>query len=414
MKFIFKRKQKFSFIGIFIFTTIFLPLFFVMAQLSNSDQAAIEINQLQQDINSKKNEISDIEAQISRYQTAIRNKQNEKVSLANQMEIIDSQIAKTELEVLRIQEQINQINLEIRLNQENIDLNNEKIEKIKNQIAEFIRTMNRQDDKTYLEVMVLYDSLSQFFNEITYLESLETDLKFSLDKIKELKSELESNHLDLTNKQVRLNEIKNELSEKKQDLAMTQNTKNYLLDQTRRDEVRYQQLLNEERALFDKMNNEIAYLERTIREKMASSGQLGDISKSGMIWPVSSQYITAYFHDPDYPYRNIFEHPAIDIRAKQGEAIKAAASGYVARAKDGGMGYSYIMLIHDNGISTVYGHTSKILVEEETYVVQGQTIGLVGGTPGTAGAGRLTTGPHLHFEVRLNGIPVNPLNYLSY
>ncbi len=401
-------------LSIIICSTIFLPLFFVWAQLSNPDEAAIEINQLQQDINSKKNDITDIEAQISRYQTAIRNKQNEKVSLANQMEIIDAQIAKTELEVLKIQEQINQINLEIRLNQENIDLNNNKIEKLKNQIGEFIRTMNRQDDKTYLEVMVLYDSLSQFFNEITYLESLETDLKFSLDKIKELKAELEANHVDLTNKQARLNEIKIELAEKKQDLLMTQNTKNYLLDQTKRDEVRYQQLLNEERALYDKMNNEIAYLERTIREKMASSGQLGDISKSGMIWPVGSQYITAYFHDPDYPYRNIFEHPAIDIRAKQGEAIKAAASGYVARSKDGGMGYSYIMLIHDNGISTVYGHVSSILVEEETYVVQGQTIGLVGGTPGTPGAGRLTTGPHLHFEVRLNGIPVNPLNYLSY
>ncbi len=410
----FLKSKNLILIIVFLVTTTFLPLFYVWAQYVNSDQIALEINQLQQDINFKKNEISDIEAQISRYQIAIRNKQNEKASLANQMEIIDDQISKTELEVLRIQEQINQINLEIKLNQENIDLNNSKIEKIKNQIAEFIRTINRQDDKTYLEVMVSYNTLSQFFNEITYLESLETDLKLSLDKIKDFKAEMEANQAELTNKQARLVEIKQELSEKKLDLQVTQNTKNYLLEQTKRDEYRYQQLLNEEKAAYEKMNNEIAYLERTIREKMANSGQLGDISKSGMIWPVSSQYITAYFHDPDYPYRNIFEHPAIDIRAKQGEVIKAAASGYVARAKDGGMGYSYIMIVHDNGISTVYGHVSSILVEEDTYVVQGQTIGLVGGTPGTPGAGRLTTGPHLHFEVRLNGIPVNPLNYLSY
>jgi len=404
--------KKSRIIFLFLCGLVFIPFYLAFGQQTANDISQ-EINQLHQDISSKKDEISSIEAEISRYQTVIRNKQQEKSSLSTQIDIIDDQISKTELEVLKIQEQINQINLEIRLNQENIDLTNLKIEKVRQQIAEFIRTMNRQDDKSYLEVMVLYGSLSEFFNEITYLESLEGDLKLSLDQVKDLRDELQSEQIDLNAKQNRLIEIKNELNEKKQDLASAQNTKNYLLEQTRRDEVRYQQLLQEERQLYEKVNNEIAYLEKTIREKMSSSGQLGDISKSGMIWPVSSQYITAYFHDPDYPYRNIFEHPAIDIRAKQGEVINAAASGYVARAKDAGLGYSYIMLIHDNGISTVYGHVSKILVEEETYVVQGQTIGLVGGTPGTAGAGRLTTGPHLHFEVRLNGIPVNPLNYLG-
>ena len=100
-------------------------------------------------------------------------------------------------------------------------------------------------------------------------------------------------------------------------------------------------------------------------------------------------------------------HKGIDIAAPTGTPIYAAASGTVTLASEGyGGGYgNHIILSHGNGVQTLYGHCSVLCVSEGEYVSQGQLIAKVGST------GR-STGPHLHFEVRVNGVAQNPQNYV--
>ncbi|MBU1630090.1 M23 family metallopeptidase, partial [Patescibacteria group bacterium] len=88
-----------------------------------------------------------------------------------------------------------------------------------------------------------------------------------------------------------------------------------------------------------------------------------------------------------------------------------AAGGYVAWNKTGRMYGNYTMIVHPGGIATIYAHLSKFIAKPDTYVERGDVIGLSGGRPGDPGAG-LSTGPHLHFEVRQDGIPVNAENFL--
>ena len=98
-------------------------------------------------------------------------------------------------------------------------------------------------------------------------------------------------------------------------------------------------------------------------------------------------------------------HTGLDFRAAMGDPVRATASGKVASAGWAG-GYGRMVEIdHGNGLSTRYGHLSAINVKVGEYVKIGQVIGEVGST------GR-STGPHLHYEVRLNNNPVNPLEYI--
>ncbi len=374
-----------------------------------------EIWELNQQISDKRKEADSLRKQIDVYKKSLAGKQREIASLSYQVSTINQTITKISLEKEALELNVEEIKLQIKNAQLKIQATEEQISIHKERLAELIRTLYRTDQQyNLLAILATHDNLSDYFTQIQALQSIQDDVLGGLDVLGTLRIALVSEQEALDESRQSLESLQGELDLKKQALEDQKTVKYSLLDETRGQENTYQQLLEELRGEQDRINNDIVSLEQVAREQLNRQLKQGvrDLGSGPMIWPVPSREITAYFHDPDYPYRNVFEHPGIDIRSVQGSPIYAAASGYVARAKDAGMGYSYIMLIHDNGITTVYGHISGISVTEGSFVTQGQNIGSSGGKPGTPGAGRLTTGPHLHFEVRINGIPVNPLNYL--
>ena len=381
---------------------------FIYSQDSND-----EVKDLNRQIQLKKEEAKKIKARQEKYAQTLKEKQREKISLIGQLAILDNHLAKSELDIEKVQTDISITDLEIKKIDAEIKEINEQTVEEKDHLASILRLLYKQDQASALEIILLNDNLSEFLNQIKYIEDINGAIGKSLDILKANKEQSEKKLASLDEKNKELNGLKNELEDKKIALEDEQESKGFILEQTRSSEKEYQRLLQLARQEQEQAAADISGLEKTVRDKISRiSERKLEFNDAGLTWPVPKNIITAYFHDPDYPFRFIFEHPAIDIKAGQGTQVKAAASGYVARAKDAGKGYSYIMLIHGDGLATVYGHVSKIYVEEEEYVVQGQTIGLSGGLPGTSGAGRLTTGPHLHFEVRLNGIPVNPSEYL--
>jgi murein DD-endopeptidase MepM/ murein hydrolase activator NlpD len=405
--------------------TIILILVFVLLGATRSNfniygqagESADTINAEIQDLNSgisdKKTQIKKIQDQQKAYEQAIVKKQSEKASLNNQLAILDNRLAKSQLDIELVKTEIDRTNLEIQKTDIEINAKNAEINQEKDHIANVLDLIYQRDNVGVLEILLLNNSLADFLSQVKYLEDINTNIKTSLDDLTKLKRQLENGKAKLGEQNNNLAKLKNDLELKKKNLEAEKGNKSYILIQVSSSEKQYQRLLAQAKKEQQDAAAEISSMEKIVRAKLAKlqGGEL-KFNDAGLIWPVPNNGVSAYFHDPEYPFRYIFEHPAIDIRSPQGSPIQAAASGYVAVAKNAGMGYSYIMLIHGDGLATVYGHVSKILVKEDDYIVQGQTIGRTGGLPGTPGAGKLTTGPHLHVEVRLNGIPVDPLSYL--
>lgn len=385
---------------------------FVFSQTGNIDA---EINDLNLKIQNQKKQIETLKAKQKEYQAQIDAKRRDRVSLNNQLAIIEDRLAQAQLDIDGVNLEIDKTNLEIQkteIDSANLDA---KIEEKKQHIANLLRLVYKQDQMTTLEMLLLNGSLSDFLNQAKYLEDTNNEIGKSVEDLRADKERLDGNKETLNGKSAELIALKEQLKEKEGALSYEQESKTYILEETKSSEKQYQALLAKAKKEQDQAAAEISSAENQIRKKMSQKDkQRLDGGNNTIAWPVPKNIITTSFHDPDYPYRNIIgEHSAVDIRAAQGTTIDAAADGYVAKVKfNGDKSYAYIMLIHGDGLATVYGHVSAVYVTTDQYVVQGQAIGRTGGTPGTIGAGSTTTGPHLHFEVRKNGLPVNPENYL--
>jgi murein DD-endopeptidase MepM/ murein hydrolase activator NlpD len=170
----------------------------------------------------------------------------------------------------------------------------------------------------------------------------------------------------------------------------------------------------EKKGALKGVNQDLAELERQesqiLAESQALTGVVGGSGSSGsgngsLSWPVNGPVVSPYGYriHPILGYRKL--HTGIDIAVGYGVPIRSSAAGTVIYASWMG-GYGNVIIVdHGDGLSTLYAHQSSVAVGTGARVTRGQTVGYVGSTG-------FSTGPHLHFEVRVNGNPVDPMGYL--
>ncbi len=184
-------------------------------------------------------------------------------------------------------------------------------------------------------------------------------------------------------------------------------------------EARYRSALAALVTLFQDTQQAEAALLQSFRQIWEAQGRAIAVARSlagavipRLMWPVEPLYgISAGFLDAAYEERFGLPHRAVDIPVEQGSTILAAADGVVEEVNDNGLGFNSVTIRHD-GFVTLYGHVESFLIEEGAAIHAGDPIALSGGMPGTPGAGHLSTGPHLHFELMVEGAHVDPMEYL--
>lgn len=394
---------------IIILSFIFLPV--SIASTVTLTEKKSELNAVQEQLEDARSEIERLKQEESKLTQEVRKLDDNLNILSEEIESYESQLKRVEAEKKRIYAQIEAIK---RQKQKKIN-DIQRLQKLKEEQEEAlslrVRYFYTKGEIPIVAILLNATSFTDLIERakiVNFLveadEKLIDDLNQTKEKLQASYNELEEIENVYQSAYEKKKQKENELSvllrlkeQKKNELQQTLKRKSDTLYKAKKSREYYEALENELEKLAKDLIQVIRQLEAQIKNKKVYSGRL--------IWPVNG-VVTSGFGMRLHPVLGDYRmHYGIDISAPYGIPIKAAQSGVVIYAGSLG-GYGNVVIIdHGNNLTTLYAHCSTLLVSEGQEASQGDIIARVGSTG-------LSTGPHLHFEVRVNGTPQNPLNYL--
>lgn len=399
-----------------IYRAIFLTGVFFFAFLASAPALhAATIEELEAELAKKKQALEEIDERMLQFQQKVQEKRQTAQTLAGQIELINDNIESLALSLERTQAQIDETDAEMVNVQYDIARKEDSIDASKELLGQYIRQLQEIDTQSTVAIFLKYTSLSDAITESNTVSQLQDRTHQTIVVIQQEKKDLLAKKQELDDFKGTLDALKTRQQQQQSTLRIQNNSKQQVLRLTNAEEAQYQSQLQQLQQDAKAAQSAISALDSKIRAELEAQG-VGNLGTVGILdWPVEPIYgVSCPFHCEGYPYEYLIgPHTGTDIPTSVGTPIKAPADGYVGRTHDsGGRGYSYILLVHGDNITTVYGHVSGFAVTEGKFVKRGDTIGYTGGSPGSRGAG-LSSGPHLHFEVRKNNVAVNAQGYLK-
>lgn len=359
------------------------------------------------------NQLDSIQQQVNQ-QNAIKSDAETVIgSVSEQLRQIEGQLRQATTELNTITEQRVAVENDITLNERQLAEAQKRLEGREAVFYKRVRDIYINGRLSYLDVVIGSKDFSDFANRLEVLKRIiDSDINL-ISEIKKERAQIEAHKKKLEEDRAKLVELEKAALAKQAEIEQKKAERNVVLQKAQNDRAVAMQAIEE-------LNASSAQISAMLKERQAaraaaaaaaaqSAGQGSSytwVQGTGQLgWPVSGEITSPYGYRVHPIWGTTIYHSGIDIGVDEGTPVHAADSGVIVWSGwMGGYGYA-VVIDHGNGLSTLYGHNSELAVDEGQSVSKGQVVAYTGSTGNS-------TGPHVHFEVRENGDPVDPMGYL--
>ena len=316
-----------------------------------------------------------------------------------ELQELDGQIALSEQEINTINVQINDLINQISENEKKLAEVQKEHDNIQGLLDARLIAMYKAPKLQNLDILLNSKSITEFIGNYYAMKQLnEYDAKL-LEKVKQQKSDIETTKKILEEKKKQVNTDKQTQQKKAQVLSNTKTMREYYISKLTKEELELQ-------SQIDQYNSQVSEIEAEIK-LLALNSISEDYIGGAMIWPIPGHTnITSRFGMRVHPITGAYKlHTGMDVGAPTGASFVASANGIVTKATYNSAYGNMVIIDHGGGVQTLYAHGSEIIAQVGQIVSKGTEVLKVGSTG-------YSTGPHAHFEIRINGQTVNPQEYL--
>lgn len=371
----------------------FIFAFVAEIVIYNRADAAETVSSLNSKLSNLANQQSKIKKELKAIESKKQSTMTKKAALDHQIDVTEQEVDTINRLIMALDEQVATVTAELNAAQA-------EEQKQYDVFLERVRIMEEEGSVSMLGIILSADSFSDMLTRTELIGSVVEGDKQLMRELADTRAAIEEKKASIDSARAEQAAAKRELVSKQNSLEAQYNQANSLIKSLDTSAAEYEKAFDEAEKAMDAAR---ASLQRLLSNSSSSTYVGGEFR-----WPTKATRITSPYGTRKDPItKKTSMHTGIDIGAGMGSEIYAANSGTVIVAGWSSKGYgNYVVVDHGGGKSTLYAHMSKIKTSKGAKVAKGDVIGLVGSTG-------YSTGPHLHFEILINGKHTNPMNYFN-